>query len=132
MITPDKLASLKLVTDDALFLSEQDTLDRVDLAVQQAAGGWGVKRDDAAILKLARDLKISGAIAAEAEERHRNIKGLQLENGRLKKARDNAQAAAEAATQRVEELEEKLKEAERKHKDLNSLLLATKEGLHSD
>lgn len=85
MITPEKLDNLKLITDESVFVSEKDTLDRVELAVQQGAGGWGVRRDDGVILKLARDLKLAGAMATQVDESQRKLKGLQLENGRLRK-----------------------------------------------
>lgn len=106
MIKLEALDGLKLVTDESAFCTDEQTLDRLELAIQQGAGGWGVRVDDGVILRLARDLKITLALAESADEAQRALKGLQMENGRLKKSRDNAKEAAESLSKRVAELEE--------------------------
>jgi len=104
MIKLEQLDGLKLITDESVFRTEEQALDRVELAIQQGAGGWGVRPDDGCILRLARDLKIALTVAGTvdkvreaSDEEHRKLKGAQMENGRLKKQRDNTQSGLDAA-----------------------------------
>ncbi len=84
----EQLENLKLITDESVYLPEEKVLEQVELSVQQGAGGWGVRTLDGVILTLARDLR-GALVGAEAlDETKRTLKGLQLENGRLKKRLD--------------------------------------------
>ena len=67
----EQLENLKLIVDESVYLSEQETLDRLELAVQQGAGGWGVRRDDGALLTLARNLKLALGMAEQQDETYR-------------------------------------------------------------
>lgn len=126
MITPDQLENLKLITDETVYLNEKKTLERVELAVQQGAGGWGVRIDDGAILKLARDLKIAASIAAESEATFNKMKGTQMENGRLKKQLSNVEDQLKAALEQLTGQEALLKvartEVERLTDELHDVL----------
>jgi hypothetical protein len=84
MLDPKMLDGLKLVKEEYIATDSE-----VDLALEQAftqgSQGWGVKRAEGVLLRLAQELKLSSALAATADEAGRMLKGAQLENGRLKK-----------------------------------------------
>jgi hypothetical protein len=107
MIKLEQLENLKLIVDETVYLSEQETLDRLELAVQQGTGGWGVRRDDGALLKLARDLKLALGMAEQQDETYRKLKGVQMENGRLKKQLSNVEGQLEAAMNQLKAAEDK-------------------------
>ena len=91
MLTEKDLDGLKLVTDQSNIASTQDTQQALETAFQQGSQGWGVRREQSVILRLARDLKIALALAVQADENGRMLKGAQMELGRVKKQRDTSQ-----------------------------------------
>ena len=94
MMKIEDLEGVKLVNEEYLA-SEGEVRSVLENAFQQGSQGWGVRRDTGVILKLARDLKLALAMAQAADEATRKLKGLQLENGRLKKAAKSASAESE-------------------------------------
>lgn len=95
MLKLEDLDGLKLVHLD-YFATDADAELAVEQAITQGSQGWGVRREVGVILKLARDLKISLALAATADKSARMLKGAQLENGRLKKQIEKLQAKLSA------------------------------------
>ena len=90
MLDREKFQILKLINDDTVYATDKQVYDQLELSVQQGSGGWGVRTLDGVILRMAKELDEALKLAAEADELHRQLKGQQLENGRLRKALDNA------------------------------------------
>jgi len=118
MITTEQLDSLKLVIEENAFLSEKAVLDAVEIAVTQGSGGWGVRRQDGVVLTLARQLKGALERAERADEAYKTMKGLQMENGRLKKWKENHATAAAAMESHIKTLEETLVDERKEHNKL--------------
>lgn len=105
MLRIEDLEGLKIV-DAANFASEIEVRDALENAYVQGSQGWGVRRDVAVILQLARNLRVQIELASTAEtlreeavragcayaELQNKLKGMQLELGRVKKQRDAATA----------------------------------------
>ena len=79
------LAQVRLVpqaniaTPGVYHASVQDVLD------EGIRSTFGMREKDAIILRMAADLVLVGELAVTADELRRQVKGLQLENGRLRK-----------------------------------------------
>lgn len=84
MIDKSLLDALKLVQDEN-FAPDHIIEADLDYAVSQGSQGWGVKRDTAVILGLAKALRDALDTAEKVVTDHGKLKGLQMENGRLKK-----------------------------------------------
>lgn len=130
MLTANQLDNLKLVTDLTVFANDKDTLDRVELAVQQGAGGWGVRRDDGVILRLARDLKLASSMVEPLDECQRKLSGVQMENGRLKKQRDSLQDEATRMAAHIDGLESTISELRDELSTAQALLMEAQDMLH--
>lgn len=85
MIQIKDLEGVKLVHDASYFASVEFTQLKLEQTFVQASQGWGVRQDDAVILRLAGDLRIALSGAADADGAMRLLKGAQLELGRVKK-----------------------------------------------
>ena len=86
---------------DRLKLLEFDRVDDDQIryylkVLADQGGGWGYKPTDCIILTLAEKLAAAEEYATKTEEFRRNMKGSQLENGRLKKQVRNLQEAQTA------------------------------------
>lgn len=84
MIDKSLLDALKLVQEEN-FAPDHIIEADLDYSVSQGSQGWGVKRDTAVILGLAKALRDALDTAEKAVTDHGKLKGLQMENGRLKK-----------------------------------------------
>ncbi len=111
MIKLEQLNNLKLITDESVYRTEEQAVDRLELAVQQGIGGWGVRPDDGVILKLARDLRLALEMSKQQEETFNKLKGTQMENGRLKKRLENVEAQLALAITQLTEQGETIKVA---------------------
>jgi hypothetical protein len=101
MITEEKLDALRL--DEVQlenFAAEEDVLDALTGASEQGRQGWGVRREQAALLGLARSTRVLAKIASQAETAQNSLKGEQMAHGRTKKRL----AAAEAGRQELAEV----------------------------
>lgn len=85
MLDKKILNGLKLVTNDEYFATDAEVEADLEVTFQQASQGWGVRRQQGVLLRMARDLKLALELAATAVDSTNKIKGLQLEGGRLKK-----------------------------------------------
>lgn len=83
MITADMLKAVDTVPADCLY-TEFHALNAFNIAIVQANGGWGVRPADGAVLMLAKHLRQALLTSEKVDETQRAIKGLQLENGRLR------------------------------------------------
>ena len=83
LLTANDLSEVKLIDDDNIA-SAQDVREHVSQVLLQGTGGWGVGLKDAIVLRLVKDLHAALEQADGADEGARKIKGLQLENGRLR------------------------------------------------
>jgi len=110
MLTEKDLDGLKLVTDQSNIASTQDTQQALETAFQQGSQGWGVRREQSVILRLARDLKVALALAVQADENGRMLKGAQMELGRVKKQRDECQLMAVNSSHEIARLTAQLAE----------------------
>lgn len=106
MIDQSMLDSVKLVSADNLAtiaIVERE----VQRVVSQGSQGWGVRREDAVILRLVSELRQAQLDAQASTDTHNKLKGLQLENGRLKKrltVADGIEVAHNIAKGRVDGL----------------------------
>ena len=96
MISIEDLDGIKLVQLEN-FASNDETYSELERAIQQGSQGWGVRLEQGVILRLARELKIALSLAAQADDALRKLKGLQLENGRLRKRVKRLDADDEAS-----------------------------------
>ena len=96
MISIEDLDGIKLVQLEN-FASNEEACSEIERAIQQGSQGWGVRREQGVILRLSRELKIALTLAAQADDALRKLKGLQLENGRLRKRVNRLEAGDEAA-----------------------------------
>jgi len=105
MITLDKLDKLNLdQVQIENFADEDAILDALAGASEQGRQGWGVRREQAVILGLARSTRVLAKIADQADTAQRNLKGEQMAHGRLKKRYADVQqrlALAEAGRQEL-------------------------------
>lgn len=85
MLDGKMLDGVKLVSDENYFATNSEVEFMLETAFQQASQGWGVRQDQGVMLRLAKELKLSQGLQAKAQAGHDQLKGLQLENGRLKK-----------------------------------------------
>jgi hypothetical protein len=83
LLTANDLSEVKLIDEDNIA-SAQDVREHVSQVLLQGTGGWGVGLKDAIVLRLVKDLHAALEQADGADESARKIKGLQLENGRLR------------------------------------------------
>lgn len=116
-LTLDDLEGLKLVEASNVGSLEQAQLV-LEHAYMQGSQGWGVTEGVASTLFLATELREALDVAQTADENHRMLKGVQMENGRLKKKIENleqAQTGAEATILaqdlRIKELEDLLEKS---------------------
>lgn len=84
MFDTTKLQCLKLA-DESLAAPLDEVYDEIETVAQQASQGWGLSRGDSVKFRMALEIKALATEAMEADELRRKVKGLQLENGRLKK-----------------------------------------------
>ncbi len=101
MIKADDLDGIKLVTEENNFASDDDTLNVLEAAFMQGSQGWGVTKETAILLRLARVLYVALKLAETADENARLLKGAQMELGRVKKQRDTLQKAVDSLTKQV-------------------------------
>ena len=81
----DLKEALAKVPADCFLPHEATAVLAFACAAEQAAQGWGASQDDKTLFTLARLLPPALEAAEKADELDRKAKGLQLENGRLKK-----------------------------------------------
>lgn len=93
-LTLQDLDGFKLV-DETNVAPLEATQMALEHAFQQGSQGWGVSREVGIYLSLARDLKLSIALANTADEAQRMLKGAQMELGRVKKARKKDESIAD-------------------------------------
>ena len=113
MIDKHILDSVKLVQRENLG-SVSLTEQVIATAVDQGSQGWGVDRGTSVILRLADELRVAEELAGKYDETHRQLKGLQMENGRLRKSLDESALLAEEIEHnrfRIRELETELSNA---------------------
>ena len=87
------LDTLKLLEFDRI---EDEQVEYYLTALAEQGGGWGFKHQDCLMLTLAEKLAVATAKADKSEEYRRNMKGAQLETGRLKKRIENLEQAQTA------------------------------------
>ena len=106
MIDLKILDGMKLVPDENVATPQQAS-DILERAIAQGSQGWGVRQDEAVILRLGLELRKAQALAGDTTDTKNALKGLQLENGRLKKRLlvvDGIQTLLDRATARETEL----------------------------
>jgi len=105
MITLEKLDRIGLdQVQIENFAAEEIILDALEGAAEQGRQGWGVRREQAVMLGLARSTRVLAKIAEQADTAQRNLKGEQMAHGRLKKRYADVQqrlAVAEAGRQEL-------------------------------
>lgn len=79
-----KLEIAKLI-DDACILPDRTIEDEVEILVERSGAGWGASRPNMVTLTLAKRYYEAAKLAEQAEELQKQVKGLQLQNGKLKK-----------------------------------------------
>ena len=72
--------------------------DAIDGAIEQGRQGWGVRREQAVMLGLTRQLVIALRLADTADEAQRALKGAQMSLGRITKQRDELADTLNQAT----------------------------------
>lgn len=95
MIKAADLDGVKLVFDEKYFATEEQVQLALEQAFTQGSQGWGVKREAAVLLVMARELRDSLELSTTAEENARLLKGAQMSGGRLKKQVEGLQAKLE-------------------------------------
>ena len=85
MIEIEDLAGLKLVHADNIALIGMKKQE-LEIAFQKGSQGWGVKREQSVLLRMAQELTAALALAKTADESHRMLKGCQLKLGRVEAA----------------------------------------------
>lgn len=84
MINERMMKGIAEVSED--YLAPPDATERfVASAIEQGRQTWGVTREVAVLLRALTDLNALLESVGPVEENRNKIKGLQLENGRLKK-----------------------------------------------
>ena len=83
MIEAKQLEAVEKVPADCLY-TDFHVMNAFNQAVVQAQGGWGVRPTDGVVLNLAKQLRQALLTSEKVDETQRAIKGLQLENGRLR------------------------------------------------
>ncbi len=118
MIKADDLDGIKLVTEENNFASDDDTLNVLEAAFMQGSQGWGVTKDTAILLRMARVLYVALKMAETADENARLLKGAQMELGRVKKQRDTLKTSLDSDIKIILELTERVSEVEKYNVDL--------------
>lgn len=131
MITKEHLAPVKLALDEN-FASPAEVVRAIEHAVQQGSQGWGVKPEVAVHLTLARALSKALDVAEDADKDHRTLKGLQLENGRLKKQLSNTEEALARQKGELMAYSIRVRELEEIANKLEAELKTVSEGLDED
>jgi hypothetical protein len=108
MLTLKDLEGIKLVSDETYIAPVSDAQTALERVFQQASQGWGIRREDGVLLRMASDIKIALALAESADENGRLLKGAQMELGRVKKQRDVIQADLDVARTQLEVLQKAL------------------------
>lgn len=85
------LDQVKLVPADNMLDSISCYVYLQDVIDEGIRSTFGMRVKDAIILRLANDLRVALELAAKSEELERKVKGLQLENGRLRKRESREQ-----------------------------------------
>lgn len=84
MINESMMKGIAEVSED--YLAPADATERfIASAIEQGRQTWGVTREVAVLLRTLTELNALLENVGPAEENRNKIKGLQLENGRLKK-----------------------------------------------
>ena len=84
MINERMMKGIAEVSED--YLAPPDATERfIASAIEQGRQTWGVTREVAVLLRTLTELNALLENVGPAEENRNKIKGLQLENGRLKK-----------------------------------------------
>jgi hypothetical protein len=83
------LDAIKLVDHDNLA-TEHQTLEAVEMAVEQGCSSWGVTLRDSCTLRLVYELRTALMEAEASEQLHNKLKGEQLAHGRTKKKLEEA------------------------------------------
>ena len=101
----------KEVLDQVKLVPAENMLDSVscyvylqDVIDEGIRSAFGMRTKDAIILRLAHDLRLALQSAEKAEELERKVKGLQLENGRLKAKVDKLHDELSAEKRRYDNL----------------------------
>lgn len=85
MIDNKVLEGVKLVSDESYFATSREVDGFLEQAFTQASQGWGINLTTGVTIRLAKELLEAQEIATKAQDDHNKLKGLQLENGRLRK-----------------------------------------------
>ena len=101
MIKAEDLDGIKLVTEENNFASDDDTLNVLEAAFMQGSQGWGVTKETAILLRLARVLYAALKLAETADENARLLKGAQMELGRVKKQRNTLKTALDSLAEEL-------------------------------
>jgi len=113
MITLEKLDRIGLdQVQIENFADEEGILDALEGAAEQGRQGWGVRREQAVILGLARSTRVLAKIADQADTAQRNLKGEQMAHGRLKKRYADVQTRVESLDAALNEALKRLAAAE--------------------
>lgn len=131
MLTIKDLEGVKLVSDEKYYATLQETQEVLEVCFQQASQGWGVRRHDGVILRLAADLKIALTLANAADDAQRMLKGSQMALGREKKIRENLQAGNEILQTQLKVLDDSLSKFKSENGDLNIRVLQLEAELKS-
>ena len=78
------LERTKLIPDENLYTGPLEGSRLESIIEEGIRSTFGMRERDALILRLARELHNAQAEGASADELSRKLKGLQLENGRLR------------------------------------------------
>lgn len=119
MINEKILDGVKLVSDESYFATDAEVEGALEHAFQQGSQGWGVRREQGVMLRMARDTKLAYGLAKDAVENQNKLKGLQLENGRLKKRIAILEGMEAAHLRTIEDLKRQLDRATRDVGDLS-------------
>jgi hypothetical protein len=103
MIDLTVLDGLKLVREEYIA-NDLETAQFIEKAIQQGSQGWGVRREEGVVLRLAKELRVAQELAGSADEAQRKLKGTQLELGRVKKALSVAEGLVESKNRKIAEL----------------------------
>jgi len=106
MIKATALDGIKLV-DENYIATDGEVEAALEQAFQQGSQGWGVRQDQGVLLRMARDLKLALGLAQDTTETTNKLKGLQLENGRLKKKITVMEGLDAAKDRQIAELQAK-------------------------
>ncbi len=127
MIRPDEIV-IDAVHEEN-FAADVIILDSINGAIEQGRQGWGVRKEQAVMLGLARQLKITLALAETADEAQRALKGEQMSHGRTKAGRQELAGVLAQATEaqaetnaRLDGLGDRIRELEGERDELNETI----------